>query len=195
MLIRWSGSNDQLITDGFVVRMIVETMMGGWIDFDGKSGPFCPGIPVSYSLFLESYEILYPFQFGFREKHSTMHALMSLTETIKDSIDKGKYGCGISLDLEEAFVTVNHNILLGKLEQYGIRGVAYSWFKSYLTGRSQYVVVNGYTSEPVPIRCGVPQGSVLGSLLFLIYMNDLLNISKHLNLFICRWYQYLFWLK
>ena len=64
--------------------------------------------------FLESYEILYPFQFGFREKHSTMHALMSLTETIKDSIDNGKYGCGIFLDLQKAFDTVNHNILFGK---------------------------------------------------------------------------------
>ena len=92
---------------------------------------------------LESYEILYSLQFGFREKHSTMHAFMSLTETIKDSVDNGKYGCGIFLYLQKAFDTVNHNILLGKLEHYGKRGVAYSWFKSYLTERSQYVVVNG----------------------------------------------------
>ena len=134
--------------------------------------------------FLDSYEILYPFQFGFREKHSTMHALMSLTEAIKDSIDHRKYGCGIVLDLQKTFDTVNHNILLGKLEHYGIRGVTCSWFKSYLTGRSQYVVVNGYASEPLSIRCGVPQGSVLGPLLFLIYMNELPNISKHLKFFL-----------
>ena len=113
-----------------------------------------------------------------------MHALMSLTETIKDSIDNGKYGCGIFLDLQKAFDTVNHNILLGKLEHYGIRSVVYSRFKSYLTGRSQYVVVIGYTSEPLPIRCGVPQGSVLGPLVYLIYMNDLPNISKHLKFFL-----------
>ena len=72
--------------------------------------------------FLESYESLYPFQFGFREKHSIMHALMSLTETIKDSIDNGRYGCGIFLDSQKAFDTVNHHILFGKLEHYGIRG-------------------------------------------------------------------------
>ena len=66
----------------------------------------------------------------------------------------------------------------------GIRGVAYSWFKSYLTGRSQYVAVNGYTFEPLPLGCEVPQGSVFGRLLFLIYMNDLPNISKHLKSFL-----------
>ena len=131
--------------------------------------------------FLESYEILYPFQFVFREKHCTMHALMSLTETIKDSIDNGKYGCGIFLDLQKPYDAVNHNILLGKLEHSGIGGVAYSWFKSYLTGRSQYVVGNSNTFEPLHIRCGIPQGSSLGPLLFLISMNDLANISKHLK--------------
>ena len=78
--------------------------------------------------FLGLYEILYSLQFGFREKHSTIHALMSLTEIIKDSIDNGNYGCGISLDLQKAFDTVNHNILLEKLEHYGIRGVAHYWF-------------------------------------------------------------------
>ena len=72
--------------------------------------------------FLESFEILYPLQFGFREKHSTSHVLLSLTESIKQSIDSGNIGCGIFLDLQKAFDTVNHKLLLDKLEHYGIRG-------------------------------------------------------------------------
>ena len=89
--------------------------------------------------FLESFEILYPLQFGFREKYSTSHALLSLTESIKQSIDSGKVGCGIFLDFQKAFNTVNHKIHLDKLEHYGIRGNVLKWFQSYLSGRTQYV--------------------------------------------------------
>ena len=92
-------------------------------------------------------------------------SLISITETIKNILDNNKYGCGVLKDLKKAFDTVNHEIPQ-KLEHYGIRGLAFSWFKSYLTDIRRYVHINGIYSESKKVTCGVPQGSVLGLLLF-----------------------------
>ena len=132
--------------------------------------------------FLESKNILFEQQYGFRKNNSTAYALIQITEQIKESIDKGNYGCSIFIDLRKAFDTVNHEILLLKLEHYGVRGSI--WFKSYLSNRKQYVYLNGITSSLRDITCGVLQGSVLGPLLFLLYINDLPNISKICNFYL-----------
>ena len=115
--------------------------------------------------FLDYNNIIYDLQFGFRQ-YSTSHALINITENIIKALDDGNIGCGVFVDLQKAFDTVDHQILLAKLNHYGICGVSNDWFKSYLSNRSQYVSISGYESVLDAINCGVPQGSVLGSLLF-----------------------------
>ena len=93
--------------------------------------------------FLEVHNILYSLQFGFQENNSIDYALVSLTESVKNTFDNKRLGCGIFIDLQRAFDTVNHKILLSKLEHYGVHGCALEWFRSYLSDRKKYVSVNG----------------------------------------------------
>ena len=125
--------------------------------------------------FLCKHKLINTTQFGFRSKHSTEHALISLIETIKKYLDDGEIVCGVFIDLQKAFDTLNHEILLEKLKHYGIRSKQNDWFRSFLTNRKQYVSMEGFFSQTKIVKCGVPQASTLGPLLFLIYINNLAN--------------------
>jgi len=135
--------------------------------------------------YLEKFKILYDYQFGFRKKHSTSIAVIDIVNLIQNELFRGNYVLGIFMDLQKAFDTVNPQILLKKLEHYGFRGICLDWLKSYITGRTQFTVVNGCSSEIKTISCGIPQGTVLGPLLFILYINDIANSvnNSHIKLF------------
>jgi hypothetical protein len=130
--------------------------------------------------FIDKHNLLYSNQFGFRTKHSTSLALSILVDQITTSFTEQKSTVGVFLDFSKAFDTVNHDILLQKLYAYGIRGLALDWIKTYISNRYQYVIFDNVCSDRELITCGVPQGSILGPLLFLLYINDIAHVSDKL---------------
>ena len=131
--------------------------------------------------YIDNKQILNPKQFGFRSKHSTFMAIEQMVDKVTAAVERNETTIGIFLDLSKAFDTIDHNILLHKLEHYGFRGIVLEWFRNYLRNRKQYVYYNSYQSESHDIICGVPQGSILGPLLFLLYVNDITNASNVLE--------------
>jgi hypothetical protein len=132
--------------------------------------------------YLEANQILTTCQYGFRKNHSTHMAITDLYDNISMAIDNNEFVLSVFVDLAKAFDTIDYDILYTKLSYYGIRGITLELFKSYLTSRKQYVYSSGVSSDLLNVTHGVPQGSILGPLLFIIYINDIVKCSSVLRL-------------
>ena len=129
--------------------------------------------------YLTENNLLYCKQFGFQKGHSPEHAILQLVEQINQSFEKNEFTLGVFVDLSKAFDTVDHQILLKKLEYYGIAGNNLRWFENYLKDRQQFVSFEHNSTKKVTETCGVPQGSILGPVFLILYVNAYITLQRY----------------